>query len=621
MTIKSKLLFLALLTAGVIVFMAGLARYSMTSIKAFGDAGTLNIQITADMLTLRRNEKDFLARTDPKYLGKFQKNHDKLMEHLSQLQGELVTAGIDAAKVAELETIINQYAKQFSQMGGIQNEIGYDPKSGLYGSLRKAVHSVEEKLNDLQEQRLLKDMLMLRRHEKDFMLRKTTKYLDRFDKTYNQFINDLESNDDIDATDKDGISKLLAIYKADFKKLADGYKRKGLNSKEGLHGKMRNTIHQSETLLKELNNETQAAVTAASKRLNIVALVVSTILAAITMVLFFLLARGITRSVTSLSNHMKEISSSNNLTLRIENAGKDEIGIIGTHLNQMISAFQAIIENVRQTTDRLDVSANELSDIAAKTESDMQSQHQDTEMAATAMTEMTGTVQEVANTTSQAAEMAKEANKAAADGRSVVESTINSIDSLASEIESATEVILKLESETGEIGGVLEVIRGIADQTNLLALNAAIEAARAGEQGRGFAVVADEVRTLAQRTQTATQEIQEKIERLQSGAKEAVITMENGRKKGTSSVEQVRKAGDALANITQAVSTISDMNIQIATAAEQQNSVTEEMNRNIVNISTVSNTVTGHADTTVQSSHHLNELASQLKMQVAEFRI
>ena len=234
-------------------------------------------------------------------------------------------------------------------------------------------------------------------------------------------------------------------------------------------------------------------------------------------------------------------------------------------------------------------------------------QKDEVDKVATAMTQMSATVHEVARNATEAAEAAQRADEETSKGKMVVSQAIEAIDLLANEVNEAAQVIHRLEQDSDEIGAVLDVIRGIAEQTNLLALNAAIEAARAGEQGRGFAVVADEVRTLAQRTQQSTQEIQNMIERLQSGAQDAVKAMEQGRSRAQVGVEQAAEAGTSLETIAQAVGTISDMNTQIATAAEEQSVVAEEINLNIVTISDMadkiaSDTGSGGVDTNQISS-------------------
>jgi methyl-accepting chemotaxis protein len=233
---------------------------------------------------------------------------------------------------------------------------------------------------------------------------------------------------------------------------------------------------------------------------------------------------------------------------------------------------------------------------------------------------MAATSQEVARNTAAAANAARQADSETQAGREVVNQAIDAIDHLAQEVVSAADVIHRLEAESGKIGTVLDVIRGIAEQTNLLALNAAIEAARAGEQGRGFAVVADEVRTLATRTQESTQEIQKMIERLQTGAKSAVQVMEQGRSKAQVSVQQAARAGTSLDTIATAVSAISDMNAQIASAAEEQGAVAEEINRNITNISQIANQTASGAEQTATASAELAKLAARLQTHVGRFK-
>ncbi|MCK4707639.1 MAG: methyl-accepting chemotaxis protein, partial [Gammaproteobacteria bacterium] len=234
---------------------------------------------------------------------------------------------------------------------------------------------------------------------------------------------------------------------------------------------------------------------------------------------------------------------------------------------------------------------------------------------ATAMNEMSATVQEVARSAGDASGAATNADNEAKAGNSIVQQASNSIDELAREVVNAASVIQQLASDSDTIGSVLDVIKGIAEQTNLLALNAAIEAARAGESGRGFAVVADEVRTLAQRSKESTEEIKNIIEKLQTGAQEAVKAMATGLEQAGQSVEQANQAGQSLDTITQSVSTISDMNIQIATASEEQAAVAEEINRNIINIVQITEETSAGAQSTADTTDELASIAMQLQNQ------
>ncbi len=309
------------------------------------------------------------------------------------------------------------------------------------------------------------------------------------------------------------------------------------------------------------------------------------------------------------------------LTKRLEQNGRNEISDLAAAFNKFAQKVQQMVQQVTRSVDDLSTAAEEMSLITEQTSREIQHQQSETDQVATAMNEMTATVQEVAHHASSAAEAARHADSEAQSGKQVMQQTLNVMDTLADEVEKAAGVIHRLEQESEEIGSVLDVIRGIAEQTNLLALNAAIEAARAGEQGRGFAVVADEVRTLASRTQTSTQEIQAMIERLQSGANEAVKAMEAGRNSAKDGVEQAAKAGASLDTITASVSTISDMNIQIASAAEEQSAVAEEINRNIATISESADNTANGAQQTAQAGEELARLSAELQTLISQFKV
>jgi methyl-accepting chemotaxis protein len=309
------------------------------------------------------------------------------------------------------------------------------------------------------------------------------------------------------------------------------------------------------------------------------------------------------------------------LTKRISNDSRDELGNLTLAFNTFISKIQDIVkrtanatgqvlDSVAQTTEKTNIITNKII-----------SQESETSQVATAMQQMTATVSEVARNAGQAEEAAMAANAAATSGHETVARTAASIQELAQEVKAASDVMSKVEKDTDDIGTVLDVIKGIAEQTNLLALNAAIEAARAGEQGRGFAVVADEVRNLATRTQESTVEIEQMIGRLQEGAHEAVSVMNAGREKAEFNVEQSRKARESLEAITEAIGTITDMNSQIATAAVQQDSVAEGINRSLTAINDASAETSLLSQETVQITGDLGELASNLQSLIGQFKI
>lgn len=312
--------------------------------------------------------------------------------------------------------------------------------------------------------------------------------------------------------------------------------------------------------------------------------------------------------------------SSNDLTHHCKMVSHDVIGEIVTSINQMTENLRNMIGQITSSSSQLSSTANLMDNILVDSSEQVRRQQQEIGQVSTAMHTMVTTVQQVANHARNAAVAAQEADQQAQRGQSIVQLAVHAIQLQAEEVNRAADVIKQLESDSENIGVVLDVIKGIAEQTNLLALNAAIEAARAGEQGRGFAVVADEVRTLASRTQRSTEKIQKIIQQLQAGAVNAVQVMKQGQDRAAKSVDQATQAGTALGTIADAVSSINDMNSFIANAADEQQLMTDEINRSVESITQSAISTSKSIERSTASGHQMTQLATELESLVNAFK-
>jgi len=350
--------------------------------------------------------------------------------------------------------------------------------------------------------------------------------------------------------------------------------------------------------------------------------IISFIAVAVVALIGFLVSRMVVRNILAVVNSLSDMANGEgDLTRRLEAQSNDEIGLLVKQFNRFVEKLQTIITNVAGSTTKLAAAAEEMSTISGQSNNSVSRQATEIDQVATAMNQMMATVQEVAGHAHVASTSAMNASDASNNGQKIVEETVTSINSLASEVVQASSVVQQLEKDTENINSMLDVISGISEQTNLLALNAAIEAARAGEQGRGFAVVADEVRTLAGRTEESTKDIQKMIESLQSSAASAVSAMHEGQNKAQVSVNSAARAGESLRDINEAISNINDMNAQIATASEEQASVAEEINRNISAISELGEQSSRGAQKTASGSQDMSQLAMQAQGEVGQFKI
>ncbi|WP_375319986.1 methyl-accepting chemotaxis protein [Aliivibrio logei] len=351
-------------------------------------------------------------------------------------------------------------------------------------------------------------------------------------------------------------------------------------------------------------------------------ILVTAIVVIICTLLFNLLCNILFRPLNNVSQALAQIANgSGDLTQRIHVENKDEVGELANNFNTFVESLQQLIQHIRQQSQQLTEGSEQSTNRANNSVKELNLQQQEITMVATAVTEMASATREIASHAEQTAEAAQNSSSSTQKGHSLVIETKASINNLANEVNEASMVISELQQHSQEINTVLATIQGIAEQTNLLALNAAIEAARAGEQGRGFAVVADEVRVLSQRTHTSTEEIKSTIDILQQTTSRAVNLMQSSSELANSSVEDADRATLALEEISSSVTLISDMATQIATAAEEQTHVTGEITQNVTSIKDVTDLLVIDSTNSLTQSHSLKEQAIDLSEKVATFKL
>ncbi|WP_299568857.1 methyl-accepting chemotaxis protein [uncultured Shewanella sp.] len=620
MLIRTKLILSVAVSLVAFTAMFGLQLYTSDVKSKLASAANHVTEIEREVLQLRVIEKDFFARLDTKYTQQHDSTFAEINTIIQVLDEVLIERGLPNQSLTSFSQSLRTYKGLFSELVTLQTEIGLTPKTGLYGDLRQSVHNVESILKQQNQNLLSVTMLQLRRNEKDFMLRRTQSYLDRFDKNIDLFKSQLSAST-LDYQIKKQLNSLVDSYQKSFALLTNKEKEFGLTAYDGDMLKLREAIKKTDIDLTTLQQQTHQEISAAENNALILGASIFILITFILCVFAYMILRSIVVPINDINKVISEVEKNKDLTLRCDETRNDELARIAKHFNAMVVSFQTLIEQVNESVDAMNISCEELTQNAVVASEGVSRQLSETDMVATAITEMGATIEEIASNTEQAALKANENNDHAQQGLVSVEQTIEKIQTLASQLSDSSEVVGDLERDSETIGSVLDVIRGIAEQTNLLALNAAIEAARAGEQGRGFAVVADEVRSLAMRTQESTEEISKIITTLQSRTHSIVQLMEASQQQGSDSVDQAAGAGNLLQSITQDVQTISDMSTQIATAIEEQSMVAAEVNKNVVIIRDIADETSNATEENSAATQDVRQRAETLHEAVSLFKV
>lgn len=619
MLIKHKLilnttLFIAGMTA-MLLLMNFTSSSLQQDIRLKEAIGSIEVQI----LQLRRNEKDFIMRKNNQYFDKFKQRIALLNTDIDSLSTELNSIGRSSADARQLKEKLAEYQEIFTQLVNTQQTMGLDSQSGLYGKLTEAVNSAEKTIGSM-DYHALSIMLSLRRSEKNFMLRLDDKYVKEFQNNF-VMLNMIMNQSRIPNMQKTVINKALRLYQNAFLAFVNEQKKLGYHSDAGLQQVMRKSAHEVDKRLSILHTKTNKAVVDYTDSMTQLTYTIFALAILLASGVSWLLGKSIIKAITLIKNSMVEAAETNNLTIKINSNNNDELGDMANAFNNMLANFQNLIASVNHTIASVNRSSDTLARNIQQANTGVASQLQETDMVATAVTEMVATIEEIASNTNDAADKAQHTNNNASKGLQSVEKTIKQIGLLSEKLLQSEGAVNSLAKDSQTIGAVVDVIRGIADQTNLLALNAAIEAARAGEQGRGFAVVADEVRSLASRTQASTKEIENIIGTLQTSTQNIVTLMKECRNEGEESSTQAGEAGRMLEEINSDVVNIMDVTTAIAAAIQQQSAVASEVNSHVVSIRDVAETASESAQQNTQLSSELSQQANSLTNEINRFTV
>jgi methyl-accepting chemotaxis protein len=573
------------------------------------------------MLQSRRSEKDFLARRDVKYIDKVNAAVAEVHAQLANIKKSATGSG-QAESVAGAEKNVDDYHKLFSEMAQLVIERGLTETEGLEGELRAAVHAVEQGLEGSGHDELTVLMLMCRRHEKDYLMRGDPKYVGRIDDRLAEFATAVSTlNIDPDT---------LAQWNANWKTYRDAMGRLlQIDQRQAeLTELFRAATHNAEADLEAIASAADEAAPVAERavldKLQLSQQLAMAVVGAILLsgvVIALLLVRSISRPIRDVAQRATKIASGDLRSTPLQTRTNDEIGQLASGINAMQTSLADLVTAIKSASSDVASAATEIAASAEETASGMDEQTRQVEQVTAAMQELSTSVDEVASQCSSAAEHATESGKAAAEGNEVVNQTVTGMREINEAVTEGSRSVARLGERGEQIGQVIKVINDIADQTNLLALNAAIEAARAGEHGRGFAVVADEVRKLADRTTKATEEVAGSITAIQTDTEAAVKQMQEGSRRVSQGVDSATQAGQSLANIRDSATRVESMVRAIAAAAEEQSSASAEISDNIMRINAVSREASEAARQAAEAVSQLSQKSESLLQLTERFSV
>ncbi|WP_394211548.1 methyl-accepting chemotaxis protein [Enterovibrio calviensis] len=562
---------------------------------------TLVGDLEVQLLNMRRNEKDFLSRLDSKYIDRFEANVTEFDASLIQLQQEADALDLTLPQIGAVKQAMKNYRDGFIDLTEGYKALGLNRELGTWGELTAANTALLSQQQNNAEVEYLVTLVRL-------LVADTS--MARFDE-FKAIWTDVSSRVK---------SPLLTKQKALVERYMQLNGTVGLDHQSGLLGNIRGQTHQVELdfdamrgqLTDELNTSTRSLAASTGSVLVLVFLLLISI--------SIWLNRDIQRRLRTLTSTMEQVAAERDLTLRANADGDDEIAVVATDFNTVLEHCQTLIAGVKMSITTLNATASDVQKRSSHAETSLDKQHSEAEMAATAVNEMEATIREIASNTEAAASNADQSLLRAQKGHQTVQATRNAIVTLSEGLGIANSDIHSLVSLSQQIGSVVDVIKDISEQTNLLALNAAIEAARAGEQGRGFAVVADEVRSLATRTHKSTDEIATMISSLQQQTNHVVDRITSCQNDSEKSVSYVEEAATELDNIIVDMQQIMDMSTQIAAAIEEQSMVAKEVNLNVHSIQDITSSNTAATSENARAAARVAEQSKELESAIAAFR-
>ncbi len=569
----------------------------------------------ADMQAMQTAERDFLLTKSQQAHDEFFHEQQALAAELQDINATMARLGLDTSGLDTFYRHLNAMATDFSQLVALTRRIGLNEDSGLRGALRQAAHRVEDSFRRAGNDTLLVGLLMMRRHEKDFLLRGDSKYVDRFDRAHGELLTAMDAAGWIAAT-QGGIQRDLNDYAQNFHQLVDT--RQAL--RQGAHAKLATDTQQAMSELNALIRDARGAIEVSQHSQRNLVFTGTLILIIALIGLSLLIARSISRSLSRITSAMEHIADGHAaLGVSLPEEGRNEAAQIGRAFNRFTGKLDQTVQQVLMVASNLSQSSQRAQQITQATSSSIEEQVEAITQLSNTIAVMADSSQQVNEAVSHASETAQDVRQEAVKGRDVVSSAVRGMQEMQGEIEQLEQSIDALTRHHEDVGQVLDMIVTIAEQTNLLALNAAIEAARAGEQGRGFAVVADEVRALSKRTTDATDEVRKLMDTIRAGNQEAVGLMARSAKVSARNLERTQAAGETFALIATAVEGISDSNAQVAAQAEQQSELAVTVRDNIRKIDESVRELSELARKNISDNGDLSQFSVQLESLVAGF--